>query len=99
MINENKRIVQFSEKFCRDIVENSLNNLLFFHVNFQKYANLVSKFLLSCDKRGNFEIDVPIPEEFVFVNDEITTANLVDCRKRRNSLSWFIHCAKICENF
>lgn len=47
--NKKTRTIQFSEKFCRDVVENSLSNLLFFHIDIVKYSNLVSKFLLSCD--------------------------------------------------
>lgn len=83
--------------FCRDIVENSLNNLLFFHVDMVKYANLVSKFLLSCDKKGNFEADVPLPEDVIFVHDEAHTRSLTQCRANRNKTSWFVHCTKVCE--
>lgn len=71
MINTEENVITYSEKFCRDIVENSLNSLLFFHIDLVKYANLISKFLLSCDSKGNFEADIPIPEDIVFVYDEI----------------------------
>ena len=99
VIDTDKRTIQFSEKFCRDIVENSLNHLLFFHVDVVKYANLVSKFLLSCDNKGNFEPDVQIPEEHVFVYDDQIKKYLLDCRKHRNSPAWFLHCSRVCENF
>lgn len=69
---EDKKII-YSEKFCRDIVEDSLSNLLFFHVDIVKYANLVSKFLLSCDNKGNFEADLEIPSDAIFVYDDMVT--------------------------
>lgn len=71
--NTTDKKITYSEKFCRDIVEDSLSNLLFFHVDIIKYANLVSKFLLSCDSKGNFEADNQIPEEAIFVYDEVYT--------------------------
>lgn len=53
-----KRTVQYSEKFCRDLVTGSLSTLLFYYNDIVKYNNLVSKFLLSCDKNGEFEADI-----------------------------------------
>lgn len=60
---------------------------------------MVSKFLLSCDKNGEFEADIQIPEDVIFIFDETISRNLVDCRKNRNSPSWIIHCNSVCENF
>lgn len=53
---ENSKVT-FSEKFCRDIIEHSLPTLMFFHVHLHKYANLVSKFMLSCDIKGDYSYD------------------------------------------
>lgn len=60
---------------------------------------MVSKFLLSCDNKGEFEADIPIPENVIFVRNELIGHALEDCRKNRNSPSWIVHCAPICEKF
>lgn len=93
------RTMIYSEKFCRDMVTSTLNTLLFFYHDLVKYNNLVSKFLLSCDKNGEFEADIMIPTDVVFVYDDIVSKNLSDCRKNRNQASWVIHCNAICEQF
>lgn len=89
----------FSEKFCRDIVTNTLPTLLFFHIHLIKYTNLVSKFLLSCDKKGDYEPNVPIPIELIFATDDIDKRNLINCRNEVNTLNWFVYCERVCEKF
>lgn len=96
---EKERVIQYSEKFCRDIITTSLASLLFFYEDIVKYTNLVSKYLLSCDKNGEFEADIPIPEKVIFVKDDLVSHSLEDCRKNRNSPSWIVHCSSICEKF
>lgn len=80
-------------------MENTLPNLLFFHININKYANLVSRFLLSCDQKGDFEENVILPKSTIFVPDEIISNNLERCRDERNSATWFVYCKPICENY
>ncbi len=77
--------VIFSEKFCRDVVENTLPVLLFFHSNIVKYSNLVSKFLVSCDHKGDYMADVKIPKEYLFIIDEKIEKDLRGCTVERNS--------------
>jgi len=62
--------ITFSEKFCRDVVENTLESLLFFHIHLNKFSNLVSKFLLSCDDRGEYNSDIALPMEYIFVSED-----------------------------
>jgi hypothetical protein len=62
----NKRTVDFSEKFCRDIVEHSLESLILFHVDIVKLLNLVTRLLVSCDFRGEFNVDAQFPKEHTF---------------------------------
>lgn len=84
-----RREIIFSEKFCRDLIEGSLNSLLFFHIDIVKFANLVSKFLLSCDKKGDYEADIPIPDQVIFVEMERDVQILSKCREERNNMNWF----------
>lgn len=81
---ENEEII-FSEKFCRDMIENTLPTLIFFHVDVVKYLNLVSKFLLSCDHKGDYMADVPIPKKLIFVPDEEIVKSLKECKLERNT--------------
>lgn len=83
--NSEKQEIIYSEKFCRDLVENTLPSLIFFHVDIVKYLNLVSKFLLSCDHKGDYMADVPIPAELLFLPDEKIEQNLKDCKLERNT--------------
>lgn len=68
-IDPKKKEIVFSEKFCRDIVENSLANLVLYHVHYNKYANLISKFLSSCDYKGDYQADVAVDKKYIFVGD------------------------------
>jgi hypothetical protein len=91
--------VFFSEKFCRDIVENTLHTLLLFHVDIVKLVNLVTKFISSCDFTGTFNLDAVSPSNYTFsvINDNMQ--NLQACRDNRNKREWFSYCKDICTNF
>lgn len=91
--------VFFSEKFCRDIVENTLPTLLLFHVDIVKHANLVTKFVSSCDFTGTYNLDAVFPSNntFSIINDNMQ--NLQACRDNRNKREWFSYCKDICTNF
>lgn len=81
------------------MIENSLPTLIFFHVDVVKYLNLVSKFLLSCDHKGDYMADVPVPKKLIFVPDEKVVKELSECKLERNSQNWFTYCKSSCENF
>lgn len=98
-IEEKRLSIVYSEKFCRDIVENTLPSMLFLHVHLNKYANLVSKFLLSCDHKGDYQVDVSIPKKNLFISDEIIEKDLNGCRNERNAKAWFVYCRPVCEKF
>lgn len=48
------------------MVENSLETLHFFYENINLYLNLVSRFILSCDAKGQFLDFKEISLELVF---------------------------------
>lgn len=60
--NIERRKIDLSEKFCRDIVENSLPTLMLFHDDIIKLLNYVTRFLVSCDFRGEFNMDAIFPK-------------------------------------
>lgn len=94
-----RKEVHFSEKFCRDIVENTLPTLLFFHVSVVKYFNLVSKFITSCNSRGDYKTDAEVKKEYLFATSPKIKHELTECRNYRNHKSWFVYCKDICTNF
>lgn len=51
-----------SDGYCRESIINVLKPMLYLHDLLHKYANLVSKFLISCDFKGKFEDKVPNPK-------------------------------------
>lgn len=94
-----KREIFFSEKFCRDIVQKTLPVLLFFHVQVVKYFNLVSKFLESCDHKGDYRLDAEVKKEHLFSVMPDVKQTLSQCRNFRNHKSWFVYCKDVCDNF
>ena len=94
-----KREILFSEKFCRDIVQKTLPVLLFFHVQVVKYFNLVSKFLESCDYKGDYRLEAEVKKEHLFSVMPDLKHTLSQCRNFRNHKSWFVYCKDLCDNF
>lgn len=97
--NKEQKIITFSEKFCRDIVESSLGPMLVFHVDMMKYLNLVSKFVTSCDTRGEYNLEAEFPKNLTFFEVSETKDMLESCRENRNKRDWFAYCKDVCMNF
>lgn len=97
--DKDQKIIIFSEKFCRDIIENSLGPLLVFHVDMAKYLNLVTKFVTSCDTRGEYNLDAEFPKNMTFFELQEDKELLENCRLNRNKKDWFSYCKDVCMNF
>jgi len=95
----NTKTVVFSEKFCRDIVENALGPLLVLHVDIIKYLNLVTKFVTSCDSQGEYNLEAEFPKSFTFFEITENREMLESCRTNRNAKDWFSYCKDVCMNF
>ena len=97
--DEPSQTVFFSEKFCRDITQNTLQNLLLFQVDISKHANLVNRFVTSCDFMGQYNLNAIPPSNLaITVNNDIMQ-DLQSCRDNRNKREWFSYCKEICRNF
>lgn len=94
---DRKRIV-FSERFCREIVFNSLHVLLYLHAHFTKYLNLMTKFTTNCSFKGDFKEKL-IPRKYLFSTKADHHRSLTKCQKNRNRLDWIDSCRDICKNF
>ena len=90
--------VVLSKKFCRDIVRHSLTFLVYFHTHVPKLSNLMSKFLVSCDRDGNYK-EGGVPKEFFFEVKEDVSQSIGECKEYRNDKDWFEYCGKVCGNF
>ena len=98
-IDVKKKTVTYAEAFCRSVVENTLSNMLFFHVDIVKYVNMVSKFMVSCDFKGDYESEALIPKKHIFFQQEEDAHKLNDCRDNRNKKEWMAYCAPVCSHF
>ena len=89
----------YSEGFCRDMTEATLIPLLYFHSHINKLLNLVTRFMTSCDFKGEFKLDIPIKKEFIFKTDPKIFKELDECKTFRNKKRWFVYCGDICNKF
>jgi len=95
---ENNKI-QYSEKFCRDIVENALQSTILFHIDIVKLMNMILKMTTSCDYQGEFNSAAKFPKELTFFQIEENMQQLKTCRDNRNKKDWFAYCKDVCNNF
>jgi len=93
------QVMFFSESFCRDIIQNTLHTLLLFHIDIVKHANLVTKFTVSCDFTGAYNLDAIVPSNFTFTVTNDILQDLQSCRDNRNKREWFSYCKDVCMNF
>lgn len=98
-INMESKTVSYCDGFCRSMIEHGLPFLLFFHVDIVKFANLVSKYLVTCDFKGDYDTEALIPKNMIFYADDLTTNQLDDCRRYRNTKEWMAYCSPVCEHF
>ena len=88
----------YDEKFCRLVTQNSLNFLLYFHVHFNKYLNLLTRFMTSCGDTGRYA-KRSLKSAPVFASHDVAYNKLMACRKYRNKEHWMDHCGDICSAF
>ena len=94
-----QRRLIFGERFCRDITANSLHVLLYFHLHFAKFLNLVGTFLSTCDNRGRFNEKGALPAVYTFHTSQKARDEVEKCKTFRNDPTWFKMCKPLCENF
>ncbi len=82
--------VVFSQKFCRDIVANTLHVLLYFDMHFLKFIDLVTRFVTSCNAKGVFK-DEPISTDITLGASKHASL-LETCKEYRNDPTWFSAC-------
>ena len=89
-------IVHYGTNFCRDTIENTLIPALYMNVNFPKMINAMTRFVTSCDFKGTFTRDIPIPPQFQFEVIPKVAKSLHECRESRNKRQWFVECEPLC---
>lgn len=98
-IDTSKKTITYSEAFCRTTVEETLMPMLFLHVDIVKYVNMVSKFFVSCDFKGDYDVDALIPKKHIFFTHQEDVDKLSDCRNNRNKKEWMAYCSPYCQHF
>lgn len=76
-----------SEKFCRDIVMNTLNIVYYYKVFFVKYSKLALQFISSCKKNGVFDSTTTIDSSLT-PDYSALEPNLKKCFLYRNTDVW-----------
>lgn len=87
-----------SHKFCRQITTNSLHVLLYFHIHFIKYLNLISRFVSSCSVKGAYK-DIKAEGETKMEVSKSLHNMLTGCKEKRNDKKWMDYCEDICRKF
>lgn len=97
--NMKRRRITFSERFCRDITANTLHVMLYFHLHFTKFLNLVGTFLSTCDNRGRFNDKAALSPVYIFHTSAKAREEVEKCKTFRNDPNWFKMCKPLCKNF
>ena len=97
--NMKRRKITFSERFCRDITANTLHVMLYFHLHFTKFLNLVGTFLSTCDNRGRFNDKAALSPVYIFHTSAKAREEVEKCKTFRNDPNWFKMCEPLCKNF
>lgn len=91
--------IVYSHRHCKDVVENTLPFLLYFHNHFVKFNNLIVDFMASCDMHGEYT-KIPIDESlFKLQIDHELHTNLLRCKKERDTKHWYKACLFICRHY
>lgn len=87
-----------SNKYCRDVTANTLHVLLYFHLHFGRYLNLVTRFVTSCNVKGVYRDVQPEGVPKFSVTPKLYN-DLTNCKNYRNAPNWYDHCSHICKSF
>jgi hypothetical protein len=98
-IKSGEKQMVMSEHFCRDVTSNSLDSLLYLHIHYVRFYQLVSQFVTQCDHKGNHDEAASVPAEAAMKVDETISKELAACREFRNEPDWLNSCKFICDNF
>ena len=97
--NLKRKTITYSERFCRDITANTLHVMLYFHLHFTKFLNLVGTFLSTCDNRGRFNDKAALSPVYIFHTSAKAREEIEKCKTFRNDPNWFEMCEPLCKNF
>lgn len=97
-INVKSNKIVMSSDFCRKMTAYSLHVLIYYHVNFTRYLNLVSRFLTNCSVKGVYR-DVLVGGEPKITLKRPIARLLQNCKAYRNDENWLEHCVGICKKF
>ena len=94
-ISSTSKKITVSESFCRSLVSNSLNTLLYLRVHLPRYINLLAVFASNCSFKGRYYTR-PIDQSLVQIPDTKDEKLLNQCFKYRNQPNWLSSCELIC---
>ena len=99
LTNPDQMEINFSQKFCRDIIARSLYPLIYFETHLIKYANLLTEFSSFCNSMNRFE-DGEISSYDKILPKQNRIKMLENCRQNLNiEDKWFEHCEPVCKKY
>lgn len=92
-----KEIMKVSNRFCRNLVVNTIQPQMLLHYELKRFLNMLVKFMSNCDEHGRYSPD-PVPDELVLeysANEKVVRG----CWENRNDPEWLVYCADYCNKF
>lgn len=97
-IDVENQLVFLSKKFCRTVTGKTLNPMLYFHVHFPKFLNIGTRFITSCNVKGEYKEKL-ITHKNLFSVSKRSFDTLNDCKRDRNNKNWFDSCESLCKKY
>lgn len=98
LINMDKMVMKVSNKFCRNLVINSIQTLMYMHYEFKRFLNLMIKFMANCDERGHYDVKNRFPDELIL--DYSPAEKIVrQCWENKNDPEWLSYCSDYCNQY
>ena len=96
-ISLDRQIMKVSYQFCRGVVFNTIQPMMYLHYELKRFLNLMLKFLTNCDQHGSYRhISPPDFLELEYSNWEKT---IRECWDNRNDPNWAVHCHDYCNKY
>ncbi len=91
-----RHLIKMSYGFCKKLLSNSMNYLLFYHKDFMKISRIFSEYVASCGE-GVYFNNKPLKHSMKIFSDNSATEKLEKCANSPDSQ--IMNCIDICEEY
>lgn len=89
LYEEGEETAILSQKYCRDIVVNSLNPLLYLNVHLPQLSEIMTTFITRCSAEGVYDASKEIDKKFDIKPAQGDVEVLTACKENHNGTNWF----------